>query len=202
MGDEALKITLAETAGFCFGVKRAVDLVYAECEQNQQVYTYGSIIHNEEVVKDLENKGAIENMMKLFYDTVTSAADLVNDYNDVFTIDRCNLKNQLAYIKKEYKKGYHGITATMSPLLMVMSIPERTSRSPKLFFRLITSITLSKAPFHQSNCKADNEYQHNINQCHNNIWNHKFITVGTNYVKCFIKVCSTYETYNRGFFNQ
>ena len=54
-----LKVRLAEKAGFCFGVKRAVDLVYSECEQNTQVYTYGSIIHNEEVVKDLEDKGVI-----------------------------------------------------------------------------------------------------------------------------------------------
>ena len=54
-----LKVKLAEKAGFCFGVKRAVDLVYSECEQDKQVYTYGSIIHNEEVVKDLEKKGVI-----------------------------------------------------------------------------------------------------------------------------------------------
>ncbi len=54
-----LKVRLAEKAGFCFGVKRAVDLVYSECEQDKQVYTYGSIIHNEEVVKDLEGKGVI-----------------------------------------------------------------------------------------------------------------------------------------------
>ena len=54
-----LKVRLAEKAGFCFGVKRAVELVYSECEHNKQVYTFGSIIHNEEVVKDLEDKGVI-----------------------------------------------------------------------------------------------------------------------------------------------
>ena len=52
-----MKVNVAKTAGFCFGVKRAVDLVYAECEESHQVYTYGPIIHNEEVVKDLESKG-------------------------------------------------------------------------------------------------------------------------------------------------
>lgn len=53
-----MKITLAKSAGFCFGVKRAVEMVYKETEQKeQQVYTYGPIIHNEEVVKDLEEKG-------------------------------------------------------------------------------------------------------------------------------------------------
>lgn len=54
------KITIAKSAGFCFGVKRAVDTVYEQIEQNEKdnsVYTYGPIIHNEEVVKDLESKG-------------------------------------------------------------------------------------------------------------------------------------------------
>jgi (E)-4-hydroxy-3-methyl-but-2-enyl pyrophosphate reductase (IPP and DMAPP forming) len=52
-----LKITTAKSAGFCFGVKRAVDLVYQEAESGSNVYTFGPIIHNEEVVSDLNNKG-------------------------------------------------------------------------------------------------------------------------------------------------
>lgn len=52
-----MEIILAETAGFCFGVKRAVDTVYQEVEQNAPVYTYGPIIHNEEVVNDLQQRG-------------------------------------------------------------------------------------------------------------------------------------------------
>lgn len=51
-----MEIVLAKTAGFCFGVKRAVDTVYEQVEKGS-VYTYGPIIHNEEVVKDLESKG-------------------------------------------------------------------------------------------------------------------------------------------------
>ena len=50
-----MEIKLAKTAGFCFGVKRAVDTVYEQIDQGN-VYTYGPIIHNEEVVKDLESK--------------------------------------------------------------------------------------------------------------------------------------------------
>ena len=57
------EIVLAKTAGFCFGVKRAVDTVYEQVEKAREdgakVYTYGPIIHNEEVVKDLEDKGVI-----------------------------------------------------------------------------------------------------------------------------------------------
>ncbi len=55
------EIILAKTAGFCFGVKRAVDTVYDQVNEVKAtdtiVYTYGPIIHNEEVVKDLESKG-------------------------------------------------------------------------------------------------------------------------------------------------
>lgn len=52
-----MKVTLAKSAGFCFGVKRAVDMVYQESENSKKVYTLGSIIHNEQVVEDLEKKG-------------------------------------------------------------------------------------------------------------------------------------------------
>lgn len=52
-----MKITIAKSAGFCFGVKRAVDLVYKEVETKSPVYTFGPIIHNEEVVSDLGKKG-------------------------------------------------------------------------------------------------------------------------------------------------
>ena len=49
---------MAKTAGFCFGVKRAVEQVYEQIEKgNGPIYTYGPIIHNEEVVRDLEEKG-------------------------------------------------------------------------------------------------------------------------------------------------
>lgn len=51
------EIITAKSAGFCFGVKRAVDQVYEEIEKGGPIYTYGPIIHNEEVVADLEKKG-------------------------------------------------------------------------------------------------------------------------------------------------
>ena len=51
------KIITAKSAGFCFGVKRAVEKVYGEVEKGGPIYTYGPIIHNEELVADLERKG-------------------------------------------------------------------------------------------------------------------------------------------------
>ena len=46
-----MKINIAKSAGFCFGVKRAVDTVYKESSK-KNVYTFGPIIHNDEVVAD------------------------------------------------------------------------------------------------------------------------------------------------------
>lgn len=52
------KVVVAESAGFCFGVDRAVKMVYSELEQNTKVATLGPIIHNQDVVNDMKNKGA------------------------------------------------------------------------------------------------------------------------------------------------
>lgn len=58
-GKDGMEVTVAKSAGFCFGVKRAVDMVYEEAAQGGKVYTLGPIIHNEQVVKDLESKGVM-----------------------------------------------------------------------------------------------------------------------------------------------
>jgi 4-hydroxy-3-methylbut-2-enyl diphosphate reductase len=52
-----MKITLAKTAGFCFGVNKAVQTVYDLLSQNQKVCTLGPIIHNPQLVADLESRG-------------------------------------------------------------------------------------------------------------------------------------------------
>lgn len=52
------RVIMARKAGFCFGVKRAVDRAFDVAEHGSQpVYTYGPIIHNEQVVDDLAKKG-------------------------------------------------------------------------------------------------------------------------------------------------
>lgn len=52
-----MKITVADTAGFCFGVNRAVKLVYRLLEEGRQVYTLGPIIHNPQLVEELARRG-------------------------------------------------------------------------------------------------------------------------------------------------
>ena len=64
-----MKITLAKTAGFCFGVNRAVNMLYDLVRDGVNVCTLGPIIHNPQVVADLENKGV--NII----DDITGASD-------------------------------------------------------------------------------------------------------------------------------
>ena len=64
-----IEVKVAKSAGFCFGVKRAVDMVYDEAAKGNKVYTLGPIIHNEQVVNDLEKKGV-------------NVLDSVNDIKD------------------------------------------------------------------------------------------------------------------------
>ena len=51
------KITLAKTAGFCFGVNRAVNMLYDLISKDEKICTLGPIIHNPQVIHDLESKG-------------------------------------------------------------------------------------------------------------------------------------------------
>ena len=67
-----MHIDVAKSAGFCVGVKRAYDLVNAEIEKGGKVYTYGPLIHNELVIKELEDKGV----------TVVEDADELKDLPD------------------------------------------------------------------------------------------------------------------------
>ena len=56
-----MEFTIAKSAGFCFGVKRAIDSAYKYLEENQgKVYSIGPLIHNEIVTNDLKAKGLIE----------------------------------------------------------------------------------------------------------------------------------------------
>ena len=54
-----MEIKLAKTAGFCFGVNRAVDRLYEIVKSGEKVCTLGPIIHNPQVIEDLKSKGVV-----------------------------------------------------------------------------------------------------------------------------------------------
>jgi (E)-4-hydroxy-3-methyl-but-2-enyl pyrophosphate reductase len=52
-----MRISLAANSGFCFGVRRAIQMALAACKDQQQVYTLGELIHNPQYVEELEDLG-------------------------------------------------------------------------------------------------------------------------------------------------
>ena len=60
-----MEIRLAKTAGFCFGVDRAVKLTYGLLDEGRKVATLGPLIHNPQTVEDLERRGALVRMLFL-----------------------------------------------------------------------------------------------------------------------------------------
>lgn len=66
-----MPVKVAKTAGFCFGVKRAVDAVYDAIENGKKIATLGDVIHNRQVMDDLAKKGVYS------YDDVL---DIPDDY--------------------------------------------------------------------------------------------------------------------------
>ena len=86
----------AKTAGFCFGVKRAVDTVYEQLEKasgSTTIYTYGPIIHNEEVVKDMKQKGVIVLQSEAELDALTEGTVIIRSHGVEKAIyDKLNAK--------------------------------------------------------------------------------------------------------------
>src|SRR5208337_5491590 len=58
MGND-VKIMTAKRAGFCFGVKRAVDMAFNTAQNSSNVYTLGPIIHNPQVIERLRSEGVV-----------------------------------------------------------------------------------------------------------------------------------------------
>ena len=78
-----MEVIRAKTAGFCFGVKRAVDTVYEQLEKASEsttIYTYGPIIHNEEVVKDMKQKGIIVLQSEAELDALTEGTVIIRSH--------------------------------------------------------------------------------------------------------------------------
>ena len=55
--EDGVETKLAECLGFCFGVRRAVETVYEQVKTGKTIYTYGAIVNNEEVVRELSELG-------------------------------------------------------------------------------------------------------------------------------------------------
>ena len=111
-----MKIKVAETAGFCFGVQRAVDRVYDLIGSDAApIYTLGPIIHNEEVVSDLEKRGV----------AVISEEDLASLKGGTVVIRSHGVGRRVYNKIKKYGLGYVDVTCPF--VLKIHKIVERES---------------------------------------------------------------------------
>ena len=98
-----MKVLLAENAGFCFGVKLAVDsAIKTQNEYNKKIYTLGPLIHNSDVVNYLEENNILRQWMA---DGNLDAICVSNSYkyNIIlldYAIETTNLKEEIANYKK------------------------------------------------------------------------------------------------------
>ncbi len=118
-----MKITLAKTAGFCFGVNAAVQTVYDLLAQGKKVCTLGPIIHNPQLVADLENKGvrivskpdqvnSDETLVIRSHGVEKSVLDLCDALNVNFVNATCPFVAKIHKIVAEYSAdGYITIIA-------------------------------------------------------------------------------------------
>ncbi len=118
-----MQVELAKTAGFCFGVKRAVETVYQEIEKNDgdRIFTYGPIIHNDEVIADLKRQGVevlntLEELKRLAGGTVIirshgvpeAVCRLLEDKGICYVDATCPFVKKIHQIvQKESRNGAH-----------------------------------------------------------------------------------------------
>ena len=113
------EVILAKSAGFCFGVKRAVDTVYEQTGK-KNVYTFGPIIHNEVVVKDLEKKGVF----------VINTMEELDDITEGTAIIRSHGVSSAVYEALQ-KKGVEIVDATCPFVLKIHNIVKQESANGK-----------------------------------------------------------------------
>ena len=111
-----MKVELAKSAGFCFGVEKAVNTVYEEAKKgNDIVYTLGPIIHNEEVVKDMKKRGVeavkIEDLASLPKGTVIIRSHGVS--REIFNFVKRS-GHRVLYATCPFVKKIHAIVSVQS----------------------------------------------------------------------------------------
>ena len=113
-----MEVKVAKTAGFCFGVKRAVEKAYEVADAKEgPVYTYGPIIHNEEVVSDLEKRGV---------QVLETEEDLRNLKEGTVIIRSHGVPECIYALLKEKKLDYVDVTCPF--VLKIHRIVERESK--------------------------------------------------------------------------
>lgn len=114
-----MEVIIGKNAGFCYGVKRAVDGAKKELEKNKKVYCLGELVHNKEVVNSLEEKGliTIDNIEKAEGTCIIRAHgepketyDLAKKLNINLVDFTCpNVLKNHKLVQEYYENGYYTI---------------------------------------------------------------------------------------------
>ena len=115
-----MEVILAQHAGFCFGVERAVEQVYEQAATGKPIYTYGPIIHNEEVVKDLAQKGVR---------VIESVSELAQIKEGTIVIRSHGVARKVCELIKE--RGLECVDATCPFVKRIHNIVEKESEAGK-----------------------------------------------------------------------
>ena len=115
-----MEIILAKSAGFCFGVQRAVDMAYEQAG-HREVYTFGPIIHNEEVIEDLKSKGV----------------DIIEDLDELEGKSDCTVVIRSHGVEKKVyddlnSRGIHVVDATCPFVKKIHNIVKKDSEAGRV----------------------------------------------------------------------
>lgn len=117
-----MEVRKAKSAGFCFGVKKAMDTVQEQIEKNQgkPIFTFGPLIHNEEVVKSLQNQGV---------EVIHSLEELKALQDGIVIIRSHGVPKSIYSILEE--RGLECVDATCPFVKRIHTIVEKESRAGK-----------------------------------------------------------------------
>lgn len=159
-----MELLVAKTAGFCFGVDKAVNKVY-DSLGNEPLYTYGPIIHNQQVVRSLDDKGVkiIQSLDDL--DVITKGTIIIRSHgvgeNEILTMEDKGFKvidATCPFVKRIHKlvydyslKGYKIIIIGNPTHIEVMGI-KGWSKTDVIIIEKKEDIDLSKINFDDKYC--------------------------------------------------
>lgn len=138
------KIIVAKNAGFCFGVKRAVDMVDNLLKEKKEIYMIGELVHNNQVIEVLKEKGlrTVNNLDEIPSDGIMVIRshgvpiDIINEAKErgIKIIDAtCPFVNKARIVARDfYQKGYETLICGDKNHAEIIGINSLTDNTAKI----------------------------------------------------------------------
>ena len=114
-----MEIMVAKHAGFCFGVKKAIEIAEKTAE-SEKTFVYGQLVHNERVIEDLEKKGI--RFIDDIGDIPENAVTVLRAHGEPGTTYRALKSKNMQSLKKHPTACLSGYTSLMSLLFLMKSL--------------------------------------------------------------------------------